>query len=443
MALAETQPTPAASDESRALLTPAVFWGLAIAVTGTLLVWRRPDAVFHAQFWAEDGVVWYADAYNHGAWRALLFARDGYLQLLPRLAAAAALWVPLLRAPLVMNVIALAIESLPPLFLVSSRMRNLGPLGLRCGLALLYLFVPDSSEVHAIITDSQWNLALLVFLVLIAEAPQSRAGQVFDVVVLALCALSGPFCVFLLPVVLVRTLGPVLVRSTSPELKQPGQRWHWVQLSLLAAGSVVQGLTLLTAGDARLDTALGASIAKFARIVAGQIVLPVFRGSNRLDQMANNPATVTALAFLLTILATLAFLYGILRGSLALRCFILFAGLVLAIALIYPTTEPVLYQWNVFLLPDVGLRYWYIPKLALMTTLVWLLGRQRPMPIRLGAGVLACVMVFAMVRHWQYPPFTDFHFASYVRVFERLPSGTSFQIRVNPGGIWVMTLVKR
>jgi len=146
---------------------------------------------------------------------------------------------------------------------------------------------------------------------------------------------------------------------------------------------------------------------------------------------------------MLTILATLALLYGLLRGSLALQCFILFAGLVLTAALIYPTTEPVPYQWNVFLLPDVGLRYWYIPKLALMATLVWLLGHQRPAPVRLLAGVLACIMVFAMVRHWRYPTFTDFHFASYVRVFEQLPSGTTFQIRVNPGGIWVMTLVKR
>src|SRR5664280_1289933 len=184
MALAETQTTPAAADESRPSLTPAVFWSLAIAVTGALLVLRRPDAVFHAQFWAEDGVVWYADAYNHGALRALLFARDGYLHLLPRLGAAGALWVPWLRAPLVMNLIALIFESLPPLFLVSSRMRNIGPLGVRCGLALLYLFVPDSSEVHGIITDSQSQIAVLACLVLIADVPRSRRGRVFDVAVL-------------------------------------------------------------------------------------------------------------------------------------------------------------------------------------------------------------------------------------------------------------------
>src|ERR1017187_995003 len=107
MAPAQTQTRQAPSDDSRAWLTPAVFWSLAIAVTGILLVLRRPDAVFHAQFWAEDGVVWYADAYNLGALRALLHTRDGYLQTLPRLGAMVALWAALLRAPLVMNLIAL------------------------------------------------------------------------------------------------------------------------------------------------------------------------------------------------------------------------------------------------------------------------------------------------------------------------------------------------
>jgi len=39
-------------------------------------------------------------------------------------------------------------------------MRNLGPLGLRCGLTLLLLFVPDVSEVHAAITDAEFQMAV-------------------------------------------------------------------------------------------------------------------------------------------------------------------------------------------------------------------------------------------------------------------------------------------
>jgi hypothetical protein len=473
MELAATQTEPMVSERPRELLPPVVFWICAVAVTSALLVLRRPDAVFHAQFWAEDGVVWYADAYNRGALRALLLALDGYLQTLPRLACAIALWAPLERAPLVTNLIALLIEALSPLFLLSNRMRNLGPLGLRCGLALLLLFVPDASEVHAAITDAEFQMAVLACLVIIAEVPRSRAGRVFDVVILTLFSLTGPFCVLLFPVALLRTLWrmphfldfardkpfarlwrkePALSlpkggmtpapQSANAKLSQSESRWRWVQLALLAAGGLVQGLTVLTTAGARLNTTLGASVSKFVQIVAGQIVLPVFLGRNPFDPLSASLGKIL-LASVLTFAALCAFAYGLTKGSLALRGFILFALLVLTAALAYPTIEPVHNQWVPFLVPGQGLRYWYIPKLALMATLVWLLGSQRPMAIRLLAGVLACVMGVALVTHWRYPALPDFRFESYVQAFEQLPPGATGKFRLNPGGPWVMKLVKK
>jgi len=462
---AELRTERTASEPPGTPLASAAFWALAIGVTSALLILRRPDAVFHAQFWAEDGVVWFADAYNHGALRALVLARDGYLQTLPRLACAIALWVPLVYAPLITNLIALLIEALPPLFLLSSRMRNLGPLWLRCGLALLLLFVPDASEVHAAITDAEFQMAVLACLVIIAEVPRSRAGRIFDVVVLLLFALTGPFCVLLFPVALVRTIAQLphpfaLLWRKEPALSspksgttpasesekrkssQPESHWPWVQLSVLAAGGLVQGLTVLTTAGARLNTTLGASVNKFVQIFAGQVVLPVFLGRNPFDPLTGGPARII-MASGLTIAALFAIAYGLAKGSLELRCFVLFALLVLTAALAYPTVEPVRYQWAPFLVPGQGLRYWYIPKLALMATLVWLLGRRRPVAIRLLAGVLTCVMGVALVTHWRYPALPDFRFDGYVRTFEALPSGATGQFRLNPGGPWIMVLVKR
>lgn len=423
--------------------TRILFWTLAIAATTALLFLRRPDAVLHAQFWAEDGVVWFADAYNFGPLNALLRARDGYLQTLPRLACAAALWVPLLYAPLVTNLIALVIEALPPLFLVSSRMRNLGPLSLRCVLALLVLFVPDSSEVHAAITDSEFQMAVLACLIIIAEVPRSWVGRVFDIIVLALFALTGPFCVLLLPVALLRTLAPVLAHRHYLDRSPRPERWRWIQISLLATGGLAQGLTVLTAAGARLNTTLGASLTKFIHIVGGQLVLPLFVGTNRLYDISDDLRKVTLVASVLAIAALLAFGYGLVDGSLELRCFILFALLVFTAAMVYPTIEPIDNQWDVFLGPGLGLRYWYLPRLALMATLVWLLGRGRPAAIRMLAGVLACIMGISLVIHWRYKALPDFHFESYVRVFEQLPSGATGQFRLNPGGPWIMELVKK
>ena len=49
--------------------TPVLARTGQILVFGTavaLIIVRRPDAILNVQFWAEDGVLWYASAYNLG-----------------------------------------------------------------------------------------------------------------------------------------------------------------------------------------------------------------------------------------------------------------------------------------------------------------------------------------------------------------------------------------
>ena len=63
---------------------------------------RSPRLLTHAQFYAEDGTIWFAQAYNDGWLHSLLLPQAGYLNTMPRLAAGLALLVPLTWAPLVM-----------------------------------------------------------------------------------------------------------------------------------------------------------------------------------------------------------------------------------------------------------------------------------------------------------------------------------------------------
>src|SRR4051812_48196183 len=71
-----------------------------------IVVSRRPDVVFHAQFWAEDGKIWYADAFNLGVIQPFLHPAAGYFDTFPRLAALAGLLLPLGMVPLMFNCIA-------------------------------------------------------------------------------------------------------------------------------------------------------------------------------------------------------------------------------------------------------------------------------------------------------------------------------------------------
>ena len=170
----------------------AIIFLLAFAA----VISRRLDGIFHAQFYAEDGHVWFANAYNMGWWRPLLHPQDGYFQTFPRLGADLALLVPLALAPLVMNLLAFAVQALPVNILLSSRSAVWGGIGFRAALAAVCVGLPNAGEISMGITESQWMLALCAFLLLVASPPESRGAKVFDVAVLAMCGLTGPFCIF-------------------------------------------------------------------------------------------------------------------------------------------------------------------------------------------------------------------------------------------------------
>ena len=77
-----------------------------------IVVSRRPDALSDPQFFAEDGAVWFPDAYNFG-FRCLVLTHGGYLHTLTRLVALLSVLFPFTAAPLVMNLCALFVQVLP------------------------------------------------------------------------------------------------------------------------------------------------------------------------------------------------------------------------------------------------------------------------------------------------------------------------------------------
>src|SRR4026209_2147612 len=84
-----------------------------------LIASHRPDAVLNPQFWAEDGRLWYSDAYNRGILYSPLTPEVGYFQTISRLTAVAAQAVPLTAAPALFNLTAIGVKLAAVVFLVS------------------------------------------------------------------------------------------------------------------------------------------------------------------------------------------------------------------------------------------------------------------------------------------------------------------------------------
>lgn len=421
--------------------TRVVRFHFVIFLLGFLIVCsRRPDAVLNAQFFAEDGAVWYPDAYRLGM-HCLLVSQAGYLHTLTRLIALLALQFPFSRAPLIMNLCAIVVQVLPVNVFLSSRFSGVAfPLRLLAGFC--YLALPNTYEIDANISTIQWHLALLACLLVLARPARSWGWRLFDAIVLVLISLDGPLGIVLLPVSVVlwwkrRHIGPAL------------------SAGLLVPGAVIQALTVLLNRHARQlahvnslgqtilnGGATGASVTRFVNIVGRQIFLSSLLGLNTqkwlLHVHALNLAGIIAAAIGLAVL-----IYGFAYAPIELKLFSAFASVVFAMALAHPLAGPSDHpQWALLSLPGIGDRYYFLPMLAFLTVLFWIAtAMDAPGKLRRFAWALLLLLPIGIYRDWRYPSFSDLHFQDYATRFAQAPSGTTVIIPINPD--WSMELTKR
>jgi hypothetical protein len=401
--------------------------GVIFMLACAILIARRPDAIFHAQFFQEDGHVWFADAYNFGWWAGLSRTYEGYHHVFPRLGASLALLVPLALAPLVLNCIAIAVQALPANLLLSSRSSAWGSLRFRAFLAGIYLALPNTREMLNDISQSQWPLTLCALLLLVASPPRGISGRLFDISILLLCGLTGPQCIFLLPIAIFL-------------FWRHRDRWRCVAVGVLAVLCIVQSWGLLNGGfSSRPHDALGASPAMLVRILAGHVYLGALLGGNGLA-MLSSPRVLVFFVFV-TIVGTSIAAICFVQSVEPMKIFLLLTAALLAASLISPTAYPPAggTMWQL-LAGASGIRYWYFPMLAFAWSLLWCF-QSRVVTLKIVSAVLLCLMCFGIVRDWRYPALEDLQFTQRAVGFEAAPSGTVVIFPQNPQG-WNMRLVK-
>jgi len=398
---------------------------------GVVLFARCPAMILHPEFWAEDGVIWYADAYTSG-WHSLFFPQNGYLQTISRLVALVAQGFPLRWAPALFVAAALLIQMLTATFVVSTRMSTAWPsTGGRVLFAFVYAALPNSFETYLNLTNAQWHFAILAFLVLVSRPAKSRLGTAWDLAVLALSGLTGPFCMFLLPIAVWR-----LHEDPSAALLKRAM------VVTIACG--IQGSFLITTiGDSRSATALGASMGRLADAVVAQVLLGGLLGTRVTSWIihtvpSNNDAIAVAVALGGSLLCALA----LWRGSPVLRKAALFGGLAFAAALWRPQvslTEP---QWSVMTNPGAGQRYYLIP------ILVWVgvaltLATDHNRNFRFLGSTLVLLLFRGIVADWPYPRLPPTGFPEQAQEFELAPPGTRMEFASRPAGVSPMILIKQ
>ena len=420
----------------RAARNPHALGPLGLALLAplfaALIVSRKPSALLRADLWGDEGWSFYPDAYAVG-WHSLLIPAGGYLDTLQRLVGIAVQPLPLAWVPTIFAAVALCVQVLPALFLVSGRMAAVLPsLPVRAGLALLYAVLPNELEFYVNLTNAQWNLALLAFLVLVAAPPRGPAGRAVDTLVLVLSGLSGPFMLLLLPVAVWQLV----------ERRHPADRRH---LLIVGATALVQLCVLLfVSHGGRSPAPLGAGPRMFARVVSLQVILGAELGFRTLGRITvlrvwQDNLLPVALTVSSTVLAGLA----LWRGSPLLRKFVLFCALLLAAALTSPQVSLTQPQWLMMTMPQLGNRYFTFPIMAWIA-IVATLAADRARPVRLlGGALLAVILLWAVPHDWAVARMQPTGFVARARAFEAAPPGTRMIFPIVPTGVSPMILVKK
>lgn len=190
----------------RGLWQPERGWTwvvLFVAVAG-LLFFRQPIAIRHPTFVAEDGAIFFKQAYERGAFSVLLLPHAGYLQVVPRLAAAVASWFPLWLMPATYSVISLLVAAGVFTFFYAANFRSvIASDATRVGVILLLTVMPNTDPLMRV-AALPWYMLWLIILVTLMELPRSAWGRglLFGAVTLAVW--STPVAVVCLPLVLFR-----------------------------------------------------------------------------------------------------------------------------------------------------------------------------------------------------------------------------------------------
>ncbi|MGS0649146.1 hypothetical protein ACU81Q_16145 [Komagataeibacter melomenusus] len=289
-------------------------------------------------------------------------------------------------------------------------------------IGILFCLAPNTNEVYVNLTNTQWHLAALSLLILLASNPTSWGERLFDITILVISALSGPFCVLLLPIAAILA---VIQRDKSSLLR----------LFVIASGAIVQAVPILTTtSSTRLDNVpLGASVSALMHLLGGKLILSSLVGYQA-EKLYRTP-----LSLMLDLVAGIIIFQAV-RLFRPLRYATAFSALVLAASLSHPIVTPEMPQWTaILILRDASGRYFFIPTLVWLATIATVSFAGKGVPKALAITALTVCILIGIPRdlHIKTQPTPGLHEA--MARYDAAPPGTQVSIPVRPYNRILMT----
>jgi hypothetical protein len=117
-----------------------------LVVTG-ILFFRQPSAIRHPAFSDEDGLIYFKQAYEQGAFSVALLPYNGYLQIIPRRVAALGNLLPLQLVPRFYAGASLLLAAMVFTFFYAANFRRvIARDATRAGVIVLCTLMPNSDS---------------------------------------------------------------------------------------------------------------------------------------------------------------------------------------------------------------------------------------------------------------------------------------------------------
>lgn len=407
---------------------------LVVALFGLIVISRRTDVVTNPQFYAEDGVFWYSEAYSaDNFWEPFLIPKQGYFQTVSRVGGFIGNLVDTRHAPLVFNILAILLQILPAVYFLSSRFSKIVPkFYVRFLCSLAYLLLLGTAETHANLTNVQWRLAILMFLIIIVPESKKLGWKIFDGFFLLLAGLSGPFVFFALPIAMIY-------------FYYKSFRESFVRLAILVSAFLIQlySYFFIVNEAVRSSAPLGASISNFLKIVSRSIFLRNLIGPDYTGKIMSLKGWENGyMPMLIGIIGFILIGYVLWKAELELKLFVVFAFLVFAGALISPQVSLDKPQWEVMAGGGGGGRYWLLPGMAWMISLGWLFFNEKYRLLKIFAGILLAIFLcVGLPNNWIFTSYKDYNFGKQASEFEKTKPGDEYKFKIVPK--WDMVLRKK
>ena len=399
-----------------------------IVLLGLIILFlRRPDAVLNAQLFAEDGREWLQDALNaHYSIATLSYTFAGYLAVFPRLITLLAGLLPLQFTPIVLNLVALSVQLLPLVYLWSKRADAIN-LKFKIFATVFYLCLPFSSEIHANITNSQWYLSLVLFILIYIKESNNRFITLLERSLMLVASLSGPFSILLMPALLIDSWRTKRIP---------------IKYRIVIIGAITQAVYIILSLGTRPHQNIGYSITLLLQIIGGQIFSAGLYGANSLHLFLAK-AWITPI---ISVLGLELVLYVFIKASWTVKYFIIFASLILFSSLLSPDGIPIgSTWWKVLSTQGVGARYFFIPHLAFLLCLGWIMFAKNRVNIIIKGVVILLVLLAiptGLRTDFVHASYADLHYKSYIQKFRKLKPGQQLIVPTNPGPPWQVILRK-